>query len=89
MKPIKTKRTNITYRGPTPDIMDLPCERALVDSSEQAPGLDEGRVVFSIWEPSPEERDFVARTNNIKLGIYGMEPIPPVQLSIVHEGGEW
>lgn len=35
---------------------------------------------------SLEEREFVARGADIKLGIYGMEPIPPVSLQIVHEG---
>lgn len=87
MKPIKTDRTNFTYKGPTPDVMDLPVERATVDGAETKSGsLDGAGVVFSVWEPSPEEREFVARGGNIKLGIYGMEPIPPVSLQIVHEG---
>ena len=86
MKPIKTNRSNFTYRGPTPDIMDLPCERARLEGGPQ----DGGSAVYSVWEPSPEEREFVARGGNIKLGIYGMEPIPPVSLQIVHEGmPEW
>lgn len=82
MRPIKTDRSNFTYKGPTPDIMDLPCERATCPGGG---AMDGGRVVYSVWEPSEEERAFVARGGNIKLGIYAMEPIPPVSLQIVHE----
>lgn len=82
MRPIKTNRSNFTYRGPTPDIMDLPCERTRIEGGPED-GLG---VVYSVWEPTDEEREFVARGGNIKLGIWGMEPIPPVSLQIVHEG---
>jgi hypothetical protein len=81
MKPIRTKRSNFTYRGPTSGIGDLPCER-----TDEEIGGHRYRVVYSVWEPTPEEREFVAKGGNIKLGIVGMEPIPPVSLQIVHEG---
>ncbi len=82
MKPIKTNRSNFTYRGPTPDIMDLPCERTQIEGG----GQDGALVTYSVWELAPEEREFVARGGNIKLGIFYAHPIPPVSLQIVHEG---
>lgn len=82
MKPIKTSQSNFVYKGPVPDIGDLPCERAQVEGG----GIDGAGVVYSVWELSPEEREFVARGGNLKLGIIGCEPIPPVSLQIVHEG---
>lgn len=68
MKPIKTERSNFTYKGPTPNIADLPCRR-------------ENGVIFSTWELSHEERIAIAEGANIELGIYG-EPINPVSIAI-------
>ncbi len=81
MRPIKTSRSNFTYTGPTPDIMDLPCERTQIEGG----GQDGAPVTFSVWELTEEEREFVARGGNIKLGIFYAHPIPPVSLQIVHE----
>jgi hypothetical protein len=69
MQPIRTERSNFTYLGPTPDIGDLPCRRE--------PG-----VVYSTWELTPEERIAIGEGANIELGIYHVEPIPPVSLAI-------
>lgn len=82
MKPIRTNRSNFTYRGPTPDIMDLPCERTRIEGG----GQDGAPITYSVWELTQEERDFVARGGNIKLGILYAQPIPPVSLQIVHGG---
>lgn len=68
MRPIKTERSNFTYKGPTPDILDLPCRR-------------EDGVVYSTWFLSDEERIAIAEGSNIELAIYH-EPIPPVSLAI-------
>ena len=68
MKPVRTERSNFTYRGPTADIKDLPCRR-------------EDGGVYSTWELSPWERIAIAEGANIELGIYH-EPIPPVSLAI-------
>lgn len=89
MRPIKTERSNFVYKGDEErggEVMDLPCQRAEVSG----PGdpWDGARVVYSVWEPSPDERELVAKGGNIRLGIYGMEPIPPVSVEIVEEGGE-
>ncbi len=81
MRPINTNRTNLVYASPTPEVVDLPCERAI---AEEVGGGVTG--IYSVWEPTPEERAFIARGGNIKLGILGMEPIPPVSLQVVDEG---
>lgn len=81
MKVIRTDRSNFTYRGPG-EIDDLPCERTQIVGGS----IDGLGVVYSVWELTPEEREFVARGGNIKLGVIGMEPVPPVSLQIVHEG---
>lgn len=83
MRPIETERTNLVYgAGDNPGVVDLPCERAVIEGG----GLDGAGVIYSVWEFSEEEREFVARGGNLKVGIVGMEPIPPVSLQVVHEG---
>lgn len=69
MKPVATDKTTFTYRGPTPDIGDLPCYR-------------EAGAVWSVWELTDEERRFIVDGGNIALGIWA-EPIPPVALEVV------
>lgn len=72
MKPIRTTNSNFTYRGPTPQIADLPCQRTV------------GGEVYSVWELSDTERIMIANGAQIRLGIF-VEPIPPVSMSIVNE----
>jgi hypothetical protein len=75
MQPIRTERSNFTYKGPTPDIGDLPCRR-------------DGGVVYSTWELTAEERIAIAEGSNIELGVSemlaasGFVTIPPVSLAI-------
>lgn len=75
MKPIRTAQTTFDYKGPTPDIGDLPCYR-------------EDGAVWSVWEFTDEERRFIADGGNVKLGIFYTEPIPPVALEVVGDQGE-
>lgn len=77
MKPVSTKDDNMTYKGPTPDIGDLPCHRV-------RPGF-----ILSEWDLTKAERIAIARGGRIELGIHS-EPIPPVQLSVVtrNEAGD-
>jgi hypothetical protein len=75
MKPITTPETNFNYRGPTPDIGDLPCHRA-------RPGL-----ILSEWDLTKAERLAIMRGARVELGIH-TEPIPPVQLSVVSRDSE-
>lgn len=76
MEPIKTNESNFTYTGPTPEIGDLPCHVELDNT-------------FSVWKLTDEERLLIAGGGNIRLGIYGMHPIPPVSLQVVPDDGPW
>lgn len=69
MIPVKTVSSNFVYRGPAPDIGDAWVERR-----------PQERVVYLVWEPTEEERQEIAAGANLKMGIYNMEPIPPVSL---------
>lgn len=72
MKPVRTERSNFTFKGPTPDIGDLPCRVE-----------DLGTVVFSTWTLSPEERVAIAEGSNIELGVWTYRRgFPPVSLEI-------
>jgi hypothetical protein len=50
-------------------------------------GFGDVTAVYSVWTFTPEEREYIARGANLVLGIVGMEPIPPVSLSL--RDGEW
>ena len=73
MDPVDNAWCNFTYLGPTDDIGDLRVQRDVVDGR---------RVVRSFWKPTPDELEQLQRGATIVLGIYGMEPIPPVSLHI-------
>lgn len=70
MIPVRTRASNFVYRGPSPDIGD-----AWVDRQP-------GPSVYLDWQPSDEERAAIAAGALIRLGIHGMEPIPPVSLNV-------
>lgn len=76
MRPIKTNESNFSYLGPTTEIADLPCRT-------------EGMNTFSVWEPTADERRIIAEGGNIRLGIHGVRPIPPVSLQIVANVGPY
>ena len=76
MLPVKTERSNMVYRGTTPNIADLDCERI-------APGH-----IRSVWKPSDEERAYITAGGNLELDIL-TEPIPPVALNVTDEAAEW
>lgn len=76
MHPIRTNESNFTYLGPTTEVADLPCRL-------------EGRDTYSVWALTPEERKQIAEGANIRLGIIGMRPIPPVSLQVVVNNGPW
>jgi len=71
MTPIRTRASNFVYRGPTPDIGDAWVERQPAE-----------RAVMLTWKPSDEERAAIAGGAMIELGIFGMEPIPPVSVGV-------
>ena len=68
MIPVKTASSNMVYKGPRPEIGDLPCERV-------RPGL-----IRSVWRLSETERAHIAAGGLVELEIF-MEPIPPVALN--------
>lgn len=71
MVPVRTAASNFVYRGPTPDIGDAWVERVPAE-----------HVVYLDWLASDEERAAIAGGALIRLGIHGMEPIPPVSLNV-------
>ena len=75
MLPTRTEKSNLVYRGPSPEIGDLDCQRI-------TPGL-----IRSIWVLSPEERDYIARGGNLELDLWA-EPIPPIALNVTDEGAK-
>lgn len=82
-EPIRTKKTTGIYgapRGYEDSIGGLPYWR-------DPTGPNGLTTVYSVWTFSPEEREYIARGANLVLGIVGMEPIPPVSLSL--RDGEW
>lgn len=70
MRPIRTQTCNLVYKGPTPGIGDLHCERVRA-----------GEIV-SFWRPSRDELEAIAAGAVIELSIFG-EPIPPVSVNVV------
>lgn len=80
MTPIKTNEANFTYLGPTAQIADLPC---------RAEGQEILARTFSVWELSDYERKLIAEGARVRLGIYGVRPIPPVSMEIVTDAGPY
>ena len=78
MQPVRTNRSNAVYRGPTVDIGDAWVERAKVTTLDGKPV----NAVFMDWQPDAYDRLSIANGATIRLGIWGMEPIPPVSLQI-------
>jgi hypothetical protein len=78
MKPVRTKNSNAVYRGPTIDIGDAWVERV----TRKLPDHGLVSIVYMDWLPSPAERAVLAQKGVIRLGIWGMEPIPPVSLEV-------
>jgi len=74
MHPIKTRESNFVYRGPTPEIADLPCRMEGIDT-------------FCVFELSDEDRQLVAAGGVLRLGIHGVRPILPVSVAFVAPGG--
>lgn len=71
MNPVRTARSNMVYRGPTPDIED-----AWTESTHDA--------AYLVWELTPEEREAVAGGANLRLGVF-QHPMPPVSLDVTQE----
>jgi len=68
MKPVSNSRTTLVYRGPSPEIGDLQCERV------------QAGLVRSFWKPSAAELAILNDDGVVELAIWN-EPIPPVSLN--------
>lgn len=78
MNPVRTSASNFVYIGPTVDIGDAWVERARASDGHVVRD-----VVFMDFVPSDAERDAIARGSGvIRVGIWGIEPIPPVSLEV-------
>ena len=75
MNPVRTNRSNFVYRGPTLDIGDAWVERELVAMPE-----GQARVVWMDWQLDDVDRQAIAAGALIRLGVWGLEPIPPLSL---------
>lgn len=71
MIPVRTRASNFVYRGPTPDVGDAWVQRKPAR-----------RAVYMTWRPSAQELEAIVGGALIELGIYGMEPIPPVSVNV-------
>lgn len=78
MQPIATSHPSEFVYGAPLGMEDrvggLPCTREQTDLG--------GTAIFSIWEPTAEEREAIAAGANLRLGIFGPEPISPVSLGV-------
>lgn len=72
MRPVKHDEADVVYRGPTPDIGDLWCQR-------ERPGL-----IRVVYELDDEDRQLIAAGGRIMLGIW-TEPIPPISMQAIPE----
>lgn len=68
MEPVKRSTHTFVYRGPTPEIGDLSCER-------------KRGGVFSHWKPSQADLDVLNAGGVVELGLFH-EPIPPISLGV-------
>lgn len=71
MEPVRTSGSNFRYLGPTPDIGDAWVERHRAE-----------HAVYLTWQLTDEERLVIAAGGTLRMGIFGMEPIPPVSLAV-------
>jgi hypothetical protein len=70
MRPVKVKESDVCYRGPTPDIGDLWCERV---------ALGQIKVVYGL---SDAERAVLAANGRVELILWS-EPIPPISMNVL------
>lgn len=70
MKPVRHAGSNLVYRGPTPEIGDLWCQRVKPH---------EIRVVY---EFSDADREQIAAGGRVELAMY-CEPIPPISMVVL------
>lgn len=77
MKPVKTEHTTTTIklRGGT-DENDLP--------AYAQPDGHGGRVICSVWKPTDDEREAIAKGENLRLAVWA-SGMPPVAIELTDE----
>lgn len=79
MKPIRTAETNHNFGAPLgheEEIGNLPCK------NETEHGAN---VVYSVWEPTAQERKAIADGYNLRIGVFGLGGgMVPISLGITH-----
>lgn len=71
MEPVRTADCDTVYRGPTPDVGDLWCQRV-------RPGM-----IRSFWRPSEADLAILNGGGCIQLDLHN-EPIPPIGITVAH-----
>jgi hypothetical protein len=83
MRPVKTERSNTVYKGDGSSVADVWTE--VGELKEDGTSTDGARVVYLVWEPTPEERQQIAADANIKVGMLHMQHIPPSFVEVTTE----
>ena len=73
MRPIRHAGSDVVYRGPTPDIGDLWCQR--VRTGE----------IHVVYELDDRDRHQIAEGGRVELAMYH-EPIPPISMVVLPAG---
>jgi hypothetical protein len=84
MRAVRTKASNHDLGAPLgreASVLSLPCQ---IDTTVGGP--DDGQVVvYSVWEPSDEERAAIAAGENVRLGVWWVGVFPPVSIGVTGE----
>ena len=74
---VKTATTNLVYCAPpgNQNVSDMPCERRALAGG--------GTGIFSTWSFTTAERAAIAAGANLEVGIWYVEPVPPLSVAIV------
>lgn len=80
MLPIQTERSNFVFKGDGGEVVDLHVERATINGGPH----DGMPVVYSVWEPTEEDRERIAAGGNIKVGVW-LAPPPPIIVLVTEE----
>jgi hypothetical protein len=85
MKSVKTISSNHVFgppHGQEDKIGSLDCQ-----IEENVGAFGGGRVIWSVWELSDEDRKAISNGYNIRLGVGWIGAFPPVSVGVTHEKG--
>lgn len=81
MIPVKTERSNKTYRGDDNEVEDLHVEATKI----QGGALDGAEITYAVWEPDAAERAALAHGGRVKIGILFADGIYPMTVRVTDE----